>query len=301
MLYHLVIVAAYVMTAIVIGRQLPSFVPDIAPLTGYWIGGCFFLICALAHEFIMRRVERMEMQKELRTIKRDLSAAEGGLERFEGILGGLAGDDQNMDGFASEMKMLRKLLNQLTLEMNKGQEGATSASKTNGATPPTAKERPVLVASPEVEDEEQTAQKRSEILEIVRSGLQENRVDLYLQPIVRLPQRRAKFYEAFSRIRGPQGEIITPRQYLAIAEEAGLVGTIDNLLLIRCVQLIRRVRQKSTDVGFFVNVSARTMRDASFFHQFVEFLDRNSDLNENLILEFAQEDIDSATDQVRDG
>jgi cyclic-di-GMP phosphodiesterase TipF (flagellum assembly factor) len=181
--------------------------------------------------------------------------------------------------------------------MGKGQV-ATSSDEPSQSAP---RNRPALVATPELDDEEQSAIKRGEILEIVRAGLQENRVDLYLQPIVRLPQRRAKFYEAFSRIRGPEGDIITPRQYLSIAEEAGLVGTIDNLLLIRCVQLIRRVRQKSNDVGFFVNVSARTMRDAAFFHQFVEFLDRNSDLTENLILEFAQEDIDAATDQVREG
>jgi len=161
--------------------------------------------------------------------------------------------------------------------------------------------RPPLVATPPQTIEEDDAEHRKEILEIVRSGLQENRVDLYLQPIVRLPQRQAKFYEAFSRIRGKEGEIITPRQYLSIAEEAGLIGTIDNLLLIRCVQLIRRVRQKSSDVGFFVNVSARTMRDTNFFQQFVDFLDRNGDLTENLILEFAQEDIDSATDQVKEG
>ncbi len=296
-LYHLVIIAAYAMTSVVIARQLPAFVPDIAPLTAYWVGGCFFLICALLHEFVMRRVERVELQKEIKTIRRDLSAAEGGLERFEGILGGLAGEDQNMDGFASEMKMLRKLLNQLTVEMGK-EQSSTSAEKSDQTTP---RGRPALIATPDLDDEEQSAVKRGEILEIVRAGLQENRVDLYLQPIVRLPQRRAKFYEAFSRIRGPEGDIITPRQYLSIAEEAGLVGTIDNLLLIRCVQLIRRVRQKSNDVGFFVNVSARTMRDAAFFHQFVEFLDRNSDLTENLILEFAQEDIDAATDQVREG
>ena len=300
MLYHLVIIAAYAMTAIVIGRQLPAFVPDIDPMTGYWVGGSFFLICALLHEFVMRRVERVELQREIKVIRRDLSAAESGLERFEGIIGGIAGDDQNMDGFATEMKMLRKLLNQLTTEMNKGAVSKIPAEPEHPR-PGAFHKRPNLVAEPPKSDQELDAIKRGEILEIVRAGLQENRVDLYLQPIVRLPQRRAKFYEAFSRIRGPEGDIITPRQYLAIAEEAGLVGTIDNLLLIRCVQLIRRVRQRSSDMGFFVNVSARTMRDAAFFHQFVEFLDRNSDLTENLILEFAQEDIDGAPDQVKEG
>ncbi|OUR77682.1 hypothetical protein A9Q83_09165 [Alphaproteobacteria bacterium 46_93_T64] len=300
MLYHLVIVAAYAMTSVVVGRQLPAFFPELDLIASYWIGGSFFLVCALAHEFVMRRVERVELHREIKVIRRDLSAAESGLERFETILGGLAGENENMDGFASEMKLLRKLLNQLSSEMKK--ETYSVPAKTRGSEEAFAvKSRPSLVATPPQTIEENDEERRAEILEIVRSGLQENRVDLYLQPIVRLPQRRARYYEAFSRIRGKEGEIITPRQYLAIAEEAGLVGTIDNLLLIRCVQLIRRVRQRNSDVGFFVNVSARTMRDTAFFQQFVEFLDRNNDLTENLILEFAQEDIDAATDQVKEG
>jgi cyclic-di-GMP phosphodiesterase, flagellum assembly factor TipF len=288
------------MTAIVIGRQLPSYIPEIPTVTAYWMAGSFFLICALMHEFVMRRVERVHVMKEVNNIRRDLSAAEIGLEKLDAAIGSLTGDDKNMDGFASEMKFLRKLLHQLTMEVK-----TETKDKSKIANKPVDEkqtlERPSLIAAPSRTIEEDNEAKRAEILEIVRSGLQENRVDLYLQPIVRLPQRRTRFYEAFSRIRGSEGEIITPSQYLTIAEEAGLVGTIDNLLLIRCVQLIRRVRQRTQDVGFFVNVSARTMRDSAFFHQFVEFLDRNSDLTQNLILEFAQDDIDQASEQFNDG
>ena len=300
MLYHIVIIAAYTLTAVVIARQMPTYIPDIDPVIGYWAGGSFFLLCALLHEFIMRRVERSVMNREIRTIRRDLADAENGLERFENILGGLAGDDGDMDGFAKEMKMFRKLLNQLSTEMKKEKITKSDSAQLPGQGTAEAVKRPPLIAR-KVDVVEEEGPGPDEILEIVRSGLQENRVDLYLQPVVRLPQRRTRFYEAFSRIRGQRGEIITPGQYLPIAEEAGLIGTIDNLLLIRCVQLIRRVRQRNNEVGFFVNVSARTLRDNAFFHQFVEFLDRNSDLTKSLILEFSQDDMEQATQQVKDG
>ena len=39
------------------------------------------------------------------------------------------------------------------------------------------------------------------LLETIREALAENRVDLYLQPVVSLPQRRTVFYESFSRRR----------------------------------------------------------------------------------------------------
>lgn len=301
MLYHIVIIAAYALTAVVISQQLPSYFPDIDPTMGYWLGATFFLVCALLHEFIMRRVERSHLQKEMQLMRRDLADAESGLERFENILGGLAGDDADMDSFATEMQMLRKLLSQLTSEMKKGKPVVSSVADPKAVEGKSKSVRPSLVAEREKSVEVEPGRNDEEILEMVRSGLQENRVDLYLQPVVRLPQRRAMFYEAYSRIRGPHGELITPGQYLSVAEEAGLIGTVDNLLLIRCVQLIRRIRQRNNEIAFFVNVSARTMRDSSFFHQFVEFLDRNSDLHNSLILEFSQEDVDAATDTVKEG
>jgi len=290
-----VIIAAYALTAVVVARQLPIYSPEIDPTIGYWLGATLFLVCALLHEFIMRRLERTALQKELKVLRRDLSDAEGGLARFEKIIGGIAGEEEDLSAFASEMRMLRKLLKQLTTEMK-----PDKVSPVRNTPKEPFSEGPVLTKEKK-ENIEPEGPSKEEVLEIVRTGLQENRVDLYLQPVVRLPQRRALFYEAFSRIRGPRGNVITPGQYLAVAEEAGLIGTIDNLLLIRCVQLIRRVRQRNSELGFFVNVSARTLRDSSFFHQFVEFLDRNRDLSESLILEFSQEDIDAATDPVKDG
>ncbi len=40
-----------------------------------------------------------------------------------------------------------------------------------------------------------------EILDLVREGLRENAVELALQPIVSLPQRKRRFFECFSRVR----------------------------------------------------------------------------------------------------
>jgi|TARA_R110000850_G_scaffold52599_11_gene126987 cyclic-di-GMP phosphodiesterase TipF (flagellum assembly factor) len=297
-LYHSVIIIAYALTAVVIAVQAPVYVEGLDPAVGYWAGGVFFLICALVHDFTMRHVERARFQRDLQKMRSDLDMAETGLDRFDNILGRLAGKDGNMDSFAGEMQILRKLLKQLSTDAN-----------------PEPKDEEEFVLSPDAELQEEPREdpkdsgetqegilpRDAEILEIVRAGLQENKVDLYLQPIVRLPQRRTLFYEAFSRIRGPRGEVITPGQYLNIAETAGLIGTIDNLLLIRCVQLIRRVRQKNSEIGFFVNVSARTLRDTAFFRQFVDFLDQNKDLSESLILEFAQIDIDNASAVVQKG
>ena len=50
------------------------------------------------------------------------------------------------------------------------------------------------------------------MLETIRRSLEENRVDLYLQPTVSLPQRKVRFYEALSRLRSEDGTVIMPAQ-----------------------------------------------------------------------------------------
>jgi cyclic-di-GMP phosphodiesterase TipF (flagellum assembly factor) len=82
--------------------------------------------------------------------------------------------------------------------------------------------------------------------------------------------------------------MIVPEQYLAIAERAGLIAAIDNMLLFRCVQLVRRVQKRKTHNGIFVNISEHTLSDTKFFKDFVAFVAANRDLAPNLVFEFAQ-------------
>ncbi|MBV9992334.1 MAG: EAL domain-containing protein [Alphaproteobacteria bacterium] len=129
----------------------------------------------------------------------------------------------------------------------------------------------------------------SDLLETIRASLEENRVDLYLQPIVSLPQRKLRYYEALSRLRAENGQVIMPAQYIKVAAPAGLMSVVDNLLLFRCVQIVRRLTQKHREVGVFCNISGDTLTDAEFFPQFLEYMQANRDLAGQIIFEFGQD------------
>jgi cyclic-di-GMP phosphodiesterase, flagellum assembly factor TipF len=126
------------------------------------------------------------------------------------------------------------------------------------------------------------------LLETVREALAENRVDLYLQPVVGLPQRRTVFYESFSRLRDATGRIMMPAEYLSVAEPEGLVSAIDNLLLFRCVQIVRRLAKNDRKIGIFCNIALGSLGDENFFPQFLEFLAQNKDMAGALIFELGQ-------------
>ncbi len=129
---------------------------------------------------------------------------------------------------------------------------------------------------------------REGIVELIGKAADANRIDLYLQPIVTLPQRKVRYYEALSRLRTEDGDVIAAADFIDVAESVGLLPKVDNLLLFRCVQVLRRLQLKSRDVGLFCNISAGTLSDATYFRQFLDFMDANRVLSSALMFEFTQ-------------
>src|SRR5262245_27600991 len=70
---------------------------------------------------------------------------------------------------------------------------------------------------------------RDAIVATLREAVEANRIDLYLQPIVTLPQRKVRYYEALVRLRTADGTLITPTDFLAYAEGGGLMPKIDSM------------------------------------------------------------------------
>jgi len=64
---------------------------------------------------------------------------------------------------------------------------------------------------------------RESIGELIGKAADANRIDLYLQPIVTLPQRKVRFYEAMSRLRTEEGDIIPAGEFIDFAEAVGLM------------------------------------------------------------------------------
>ena len=93
--------------------------------------------------------------------------------------------------------------------------------------------------------------REDQLLSVIKKSLSENRVDLYLQPIVSLPARKTAHFECFSRVRDEEGRVVLPRQYMKVAETKGLIGTIDNLLLFRLIPLVRKLGRRRPDIRFF--------------------------------------------------
>jgi cyclic-di-GMP phosphodiesterase TipF (flagellum assembly factor) len=128
----------------------------------------------------------------------------------------------------------------------------------------------------------------AQVLAAVRNAVEENRVDIYLQPMVTLPQRKVRFYEAVTRLRDDKDQILAAEDFIGVAETSGLIGRIDHMVMLRCVQVLRRLMVRNKEVGVFCNVSAATLGNTATFAQCLDFLEANRALAPSFVLEFKQ-------------
>ena len=133
-----------------------------------------------------------------------------------------------------------------------------------------------------------SARSDGQILVAVKNAIEANRIDIYLQPMVTLPQRKVRFYEAVTRLRDDKDQILTADDFIGAAEAAGLMGRIDHMVMLRCVQVLRRLMVRNKDVGVFCNVAAATLGNPASFAQCLDFLEANRALAPSFVLEFKQ-------------
>ena len=180
---------------------------------------------------------------------------------------------ERRDALVSEMKQLESLIDRLSSSFE-----AKLADNNTSALPP----------------------RDDAALRAVKHALSDGRVDLHLQPIVSLPQRRVSFYEGFTRLRRPDGSLILPAEFLDPARRSGLLGVIDNMSLFRCVQIVRRLAERDRRVGVFCNISSTSLEDDAFFPHFHSFMMENRDLSGSVIFEIRADKFETRSRKMRE-
>jgi cyclic-di-GMP phosphodiesterase TipF (flagellum assembly factor) len=128
---------------------------------------------------------------------------------------------------------------------------------------------------------------RDAIIALLRTAIEAHRINLYLQPIVTLPQRKVRYYEALSRLKTDSDEIVAAADFLPYAEAGSLMPKLDGLSVLRCVQVVRRLLLKNRDIGLFCNLSGASLTDPEF-PQLLELLEANRAIASALVFEFTQ-------------
>lgn len=283
---HALLYAGYAALAAFVGVSLSSvggasaaeaFLGAIALFSAFAVTHAAFT-SAYAANAVKRSEKRVaadvaELRAGHRELSGDLDAMSAKLETLDRIVGELAHKQAELAPRDGETRMIEQIAEKLAGAMDAKIEEVRRLSA------PQAPQKP-LSRGP---------------IDHVREALAENRVELHLQPIVTLPQRKTTFYEGFTRLRDETGRLILPQEFIPAAEAAGLMSFVDNALMFRCVQIVRRVAEKDKRIGIFCNLSPKGLADDLFFPQFFSFMRENSDLAGSLIFEIPQDAFEQRT------
>lgn len=127
-------------------------------------------------------------------------------------------------------------------------------------------------------------------LATIKKCLQKNQVDLHIQPIVTLPQRKQRHYQCMLYLHNDSGKFFGPETYKDIVNNAKLTTGIDNMLLFHTVQLLSKMNRDGTAI-FFINIYVASLKNRDFLKDFINYLSSHQVLSARLIIQISQPDL----------
>jgi diguanylate cyclase (GGDEF)-like protein/PAS domain S-box-containing protein len=101
----------------------------------------------------------------------------------------------------------------------------------------------------------------------VTRAAEENRLELFFQPIVRIDSSDTQpgFHELTIRLRDDDGRLVPPSEFIPAAERYNVMSTIDRWVVTRAVELLRKRREAGGPLPMLaVNLSGISLNEQSF-------------------------------------
>lgn len=102
---------------------------------------------------------------------------------------------------------------------------------------------------------------RLEWVQRIRAALDEGRLTLYAQPVVETASGRTTQHELLVRMIDTDGSLVSPAQFLPIAERFGLIREIDRWVVTETIALLGRQREQGHRPTVEVNLSGHSLGD----------------------------------------
>jgi cyclic-di-GMP phosphodiesterase, flagellum assembly factor TipF len=122
------------------------------------------------------------------------------------------------------------------------------------------------------------------IIEAVSNG----QMELYLQPIMELPQRRTIGYEALARLRLDATTLLVPAEFLSIVEQRGLGPSFDAVILTRVLSVARFLKAKGNGQFVACNICNSTWAEPRAVASLTRLFENYRGFADSLIIELPQ-------------
>ncbi|MBB3191368.1 bifunctional diguanylate cyclase/phosphodiesterase [Halomonas cerina] len=129
-------------------------------------------------------------------------------------------------------------------------------------------------------------QERVYWVERLRRALQDDDFMLMVQPIVRLEDRDVKHYEVLIRMREADGHLVSPANFIPVAERNGMIVQLDRWVLHHSLLALRQLQEQG--ISLAVNLSGQSLHDKGLEQFLADELTTSGADPHHLILEITE-------------
>ncbi|MGY6587015.1 MAG: EAL domain-containing protein [Wenzhouxiangella sp.] len=129
-----------------------------------------------------------------------------------------------------------------------------------------------------------------QMLALLMESLRDDRVQMVFQPLLPTRNSQRRFRQMLPRLRADDGHLIAAADFLPVAEQAGLVATLDRWMIKRAIDLLSK-QQETTELCLFLSQSSALLSDARRRETLASQLDSADRLNGRLVLDFTLSDV----------
>jgi len=279
----MLLIAGAIGSASVLALSLPRTEGAVVALAAFAVLVLYYLAATRARERREAARQIVDLSRGIADLARQVGQQE---QRLAALAGSSEAAIQNLSALhqplAAEVAELRTVVGQFTGAIGGAEEILASA-------PASARPAPAIAAvGPDAAtDRPASSEPNAALVAHIRQAIQSGSVDIYVQPIVTLPQRKVACYEATPRLRGASSTQPAPPDFLEAAEGAGLAGELDLLMAFRCVRVARRINSGHENIAIFCNLARPTLSERETFARIADFMEANRALAPLLVFEFA--------------
>lgn len=125
----------------------------------------------------------------------------------------------------------------------------------------------------------------------LRRAIERDELVLHYQPIVDMPSRRIRGFEALVRWQHPERGLLPPSDVIPLAERAGLMKRLTTWVIAEALRQARRWHDDGLELSVAVNLAMRTLHDVELPDLVRDLLERTGASSEWLVFEITENDV----------
>ncbi|MHA7899642.1 MAG: putative bifunctional diguanylate cyclase/phosphodiesterase [Henriciella sp.] len=140
--------------------------------------------------------------------------------------------------------------------------------------------------------------RRTRLSELLKTSIDDASIDVVFQPQLQLKPQSVIGYEALARWTTEEYGHISPSEFVAIADEAGLINRLDRCVFLKAIKLAEAWLRD--DQKLAVNVSGKTLLSPGFLTFVCEGIERSSLSYQQIQIEITETEIIESQDAAKE-